>query len=166
MKEKEKVQEKTIQDWLDEYGESHQTPFNKKLHFICVPLILFSLVGLLSYASLGFLIEEYVPLYARFAHAGTLLMIIAISFYYKYSYNLFLGGAVVATITLMGNYYLGLYVSLWQASLIIFVLAWIGQFIGHHHEGKKPSFFDDLKYLLVGPAWILSFLYKKWGIKY
>ena len=105
MKEKEKVQEKTIQDWLDEYGESHQTPFNKKLHFICVPLILFSLVGLLSYASLGFLIEEYVPLYARFAHAGTLLMIIAISFYYKYSYNLFLGGAVVATITLMGNYY-------------------------------------------------------------
>ena len=48
----------------------------------------------------------------------------------------------------------------------IFIVSWIGQFIGHKIEGQKPSFFDDLKFLLIGPAWLLSFIYKKIGIKY
>jgi len=48
----------------------------------------------------------------------------------------------------------------------IFIASWIGQFIGHQIEGKKPSFLDDLKFLLIGPAWLLSFIYKKIGIKY
>ena len=55
---------------------------------------------------------------------------------------------------------------LWIFSVIIFVIAWIGQFIGHKIEGKKPSFIEDLQFLLIGPAWLLSFIYKKIGIKY
>ena len=55
--------------------------------------------------------------------------------------------------------------SVWKLSLVIFVLAWIGQFIGHKIEGKKPSFFEDLQFLLIGPAWLLSFIYNKLGIK-
>ena len=51
-------------------------------------------------------------------------------------------------------------------SLMIFIVAWIGQFIGHKIEGKKPSFFQDLQFLLIGPAWLLSFIYDKLGIKY
>ena len=46
-------------------------------------------------------------------------------------------------------------------SLAIFVLAWIGQFIGHKIEGKKPSFLDDLRFLLIGPLFVLSFLYRR-----
>ena len=57
-------------------------------------------------------------------------------------------------------------VSLWKVSLLIFVVAWIGQFIGHKIEGKKPSFFEDLQFLLIGPAWLLSFVYKRFNIKY
>ena len=49
--------------------------------------------------------------------------------------------------------------------IAIFVGAWIGQFIGHKIE-DKPSFFEDLQFLLIGPAWLLSFIYKKIGIKY
>ena len=45
-------------------------------------------------------------------------------------------------------------------------LAWIGQFIGHKIEGEKPSFFDDLKFLLIGPAWLMSFILSKMGVKY
>ena len=56
--------------------------------------------------------------------------------------------------------------ALWKVSLIIFVIAWIGQFIGHEIEGKKPSFLQDIQFLLIGPAWLLSFIYKKLGIKY
>jgi len=56
--------------------------------------------------------------------------------------------------------------AMWQSCLGIFVLAWAGQFIGHKIEGKKPSFFDDLKFLLIGPIWLIHFLFKKAGIKY
>jgi uncharacterized membrane protein YGL010W len=57
-------------------------------------------------------------------------------------------------------------VVLWQVCLALFIVAWIFQFIGHKIEGKKPSFFKDLQFLLIGPAWLLSFIYQKVGIRY
>ena len=54
----------------------------------------------------------------------------------------------------------------WQVCLVIFVLSWVGQFIGHKIEGKKPSFLDDVKFLLIGPIWLLHFILKKYPIKY
>ena len=53
-----------------------------------------------------------------------------------------------------------------EISLSLFLIAWIGQFIGHKIEGAKPSFFDDIKFLLIGPAWLIAFIYQKIGIKY
>jgi uncharacterized membrane protein YGL010W len=55
---------------------------------------------------------------------------------------------------------------LWQVALAVFVLAWIGQFIGHVFEGKRPSFFKDVQFLLIGPAWLMSFVYKKIGYRF
>ena len=51
-----------------------------------------------------------------------------------------------------------------KIAIAVFVIAWIGQFIGHKWEGKRPSFFTDLVYLMVGPLWTLNKLYKKAGI--
>jgi uncharacterized membrane protein YGL010W len=51
-------------------------------------------------------------------------------------------------------------------SIAIFVLAWIGQFVGHQIEGKKPSFFDDVRFLLIGPLFVLSFLYRRLRVAY
>ena len=48
--------------------------------------------------------------------------------------------------------------------LTIFIFSWAGQFIGHKIEGKKPSFLKDIQFLLIGPAWLLSFIYKKINI--
>jgi len=56
--------------------------------------------------------------------------------------------------------------AVWLVCAVIFVLAWIGQFIGHKIEGKKPSFFEDVKFLLIGPIWLLHFICKKIGIRY
>lgn len=56
--------------------------------------------------------------------------------------------------------------ALWLICTIIFILSWIGQFIGHKIEGKKPSFLDDLKFLMIGPIWLLHFILKKFRIKY
>jgi uncharacterized membrane protein YGL010W len=55
---------------------------------------------------------------------------------------------------------------LWGLALILFVIAWVFQFVGHNIEGKKPSFLKDLQFLLIGPAWLMHFIYKKIGIKY
>jgi uncharacterized membrane protein YGL010W len=51
-------------------------------------------------------------------------------------------------------------------SLGIFVAAWVAQFVGHKIEGKKPSFFEDMQYLWVGPLFVLSKLLGKLGVRW
>ena len=55
---------------------------------------------------------------------------------------------------------------LWVVMVVIFIVAWIGQFVGHKHEGKKPSFFEDLQYLMIGPAWTMSHLFDRIGVRF
>src|SRR5450830_683990 len=88
---------------LTRYAESHRHPANEAIHCICVPAIVWSLLGLLWAAT---------------------------------------------------------------AALAVLVAAWIGQFIGHKIEGKKPSFFEDLRFLLIGPLFVLSVFYRRWRISY
>jgi uncharacterized membrane protein YGL010W len=108
--------------------------------------------------------EQYAPL----ANWGVVFLALALLFYLRLSVTMFLGMLLIAFLMAAGNYYLAqnLTLPLWAVSLIIFTLAWIGQFIGHKIEGKKPSFFKDLQFLLIGPAWLLSFIYRKLGVRY
>lgn len=138
---------RTLQDWLAEYSESHQNATNKKIHWLCVPVIVFTLVGmsyqlslLLTLAMFAVMMLFYVRLSLKLALAMGLFLAILL-------------GAVMA-LPLGLSAYLG-----------IFVLAWIGQFYGHKVEGKKPSFFKDLQFLLVGPAWVADALMQKAGFK-
>ena len=89
-------------------------------------------------------------------------------YYIRLSLVMAIGMFIIGFALLAGNSYIdtNFETPLWKTSLIIFVVAWIGQFIGHKIEGKKPSFFQDLQFLLIGPAWLLSFIYNKFGIKY
>ena len=156
---------KPIQKWLDEYGESHQNPLNKKIHWVCVPAIMFSIIGL--FWSIP---DHYMPtLYDNIQlNWAMIITIIILTFYVRLSLMMALGMFVIGVFILFGNLMVENYfvTPLWRISLYIFVIAWIGQFIGHKIEGKKPSFFQDLQFLLIGPAWLLSFVYNKIGIKY
>lgn len=154
----------TIQTLLEQYGESHQNDTNKLIHWFCVPAIMFSLIGLLC--SLPFPIEK-----TMFLNWGALFLVATMVYYFRLSIPMFLGFLVVALGLLWGNFALWqqvakIGISSWQGSLLIFAVAWIGQFIGHKIEGKKPSFLEDIQFLLVGPAWLLHFIYKKMGISY
>lgn len=159
---------KSAQQWFEEYGVSHQNPTNKLIHWICVPAIFFSIVGLLTSIPSS-TISSWLPgnlqPYFNFA---TIAMLLALIFYLLMSWRIFLGMILIAGIAIWGNVQLDSldFLSLWALSIIIFVVAWIGQFIGHHIEGAKPSFFKDLQFLLVGPAWLLGFIYQRLGIKY
>ena len=159
---------RTAQQWFDEYGESHQTSFNKMIHYVCVPAIFFSIIGLLASIPFGFVADLFPASIAPFVHPGTLLILFGLVFYFRMSLPIFLGMLFISAFILWGNYWLATTFTtpLWLISVVIFVVSWVLQFIGHNHEGKKPSFIKDLQFLMVGPAWILGHVYRQVGIGY
>ncbi|MBC7499318.1 MAG: DUF962 domain-containing protein [Herminiimonas sp.] len=135
---------------IDKYAESHLNPVNEIIHFICVPAIVLSILGLLWAVH---------PLLA-IAGSG-----IALVYYFMLSVPLTVGmlAMLAAMLGLVSSVPAHMLVGL---SIGIFVVAWIGQFIGHKIEGKKPSFFDDVRFLLIGPLFVIGFLYRKFKIAY
>ncbi|MGB2172273.1 MAG: DUF962 domain-containing protein [Flavobacteriaceae bacterium] len=152
---------KTMQDWLDAYAVSHQNKTNKAIHFICVPLIVFSLVGLLMSIPNDILKNISGLNSDTIANWAVVTLVPILFFYLRLSVKMGVLITLFLFLCVFGNAQLSAYFPLWQSSLAIFVLAWIGQFYGHKIEGAKPSFFDDLKFLLIGPAWILDDIFFK-----
>lgn len=165
-----RVEQRPIDAYFDKYAESHQNHTNEFIHWICVPLIVFSLFGLVW--AIPFPQLEFLGRYNGYVNWASFL--IAFSIYYYYRLSPILSYAMLLMIMIFSAGIVGLeklhnlngWPPMWQVGLIIFVIAWIGQFIGHKIEGKKPSFLDDIKFLLIGPIWLLHFLFKKAGIRY
>jgi uncharacterized membrane protein YGL010W len=156
-----------IDELLSEYGESHQDRTNKIIHWICVPLIFFSVVGLIaSIPSEG--VQRFLGEENPYANWAAVVLILVLIYYVSLSIPLSIGMMLFAVLCL----YVAKIITqtdvapLWLISIIIFIVAWIGQFYGHKIEGKKPSFFKDVQFLLIGPAWLMHFIYRKLGIPY
>jgi uncharacterized membrane protein YGL010W len=151
---------KSIQQWLAEYGESHKNETNKTIHWICVPSIFFSIVGLLYVVKLPWVISGIQ------INLAMIIMLLVVVYYFSLSKTLWIGMLLFSMLCLWLCHLIeqsGL-IQLWLFCLITFTLAWIGQFYGHKIEGKKPSFLKDIQFLMIGPAWLMSFIYKKLGI--
>ena len=153
---------RTVNEWLSEYGESHQNPTNKSIHWVCVPAIFFSIVGLLYSIELPWTVKN-IPI-----NIAMIVLLLAVLYYLRLSVSLGIGmffcGIICLSLCFLIQKFIP--VPLWMISVIIFTIAWIGQFYGHNVEGKKPSFLKDIQFLLIGPMWLMSFIYKKWGINY
>ncbi|HTV95891.1 MAG TPA: Mpo1-like protein [Steroidobacteraceae bacterium] len=150
-------------EWLDEYSLSHRHPINEWLHFLCVPLIVWSLVGLLWCLPVPW--RAALPYWANWATAAVAA---AIAYYTLLSVPLAFGALSVLAFMLWSvDVYSHLAaVPLWMPCTAAFILAWIGQFIGHVVEKKRPSFFKDLQFLLIGPLWLLAKVYRRIGVAY
>ncbi len=135
---------------LRQYAESHVNPTNEVIHFICVPAIVFALLGLT---------------WAVHPLVALAMALVSMGYYLSLSKPLALGMLFMA-----GSMLCVLYVvpqrHVLAVSAVVFVVAWVGQFIGHKIEGKKPSFLDDLRFLMIGPLFVLGFLYRRLGIPY
>jgi uncharacterized membrane protein YGL010W len=154
---------RTLAAWLTEYGESHTNPANERLHWICIPLIVLALLGLLT----------ALPVPAALAQAApgvdwaVIATVAAVAYYFTLSASLAAGSLLVMGALFAGARGLAVLPwPLWLSCVAIFVLAWIGQFIGHGIEGKRPSFFKDLQFLLIGPLWLLAAAYRRLGLPY
>jgi uncharacterized membrane protein YGL010W len=131
---------------LAEYARHHQNPRNRLIHYICVPAIVFSVIGILVSINFGvtlIAIATAILYYNRFGAKAAIRM-----------------GAVLIVmlmvwVTCMPSHHLA------SIALGIFVLAWTGQFAGHILEGSKPSFLEDLQYLFIGPLYVLAELKEK-----
>ena len=154
---------RTANQWLDEYGASHRNPTNEALHWICVPVIEWCVVGLLWITPF--------PLALHAAHPeinwATLAVLAAALYYAILSPLLAVGSLALLLLMLWSVAALARSAPapLWMIFTAAFLLAWIGQFVGHAVEGKRPSFFKDLQFLLIGPIWLLSNLYRRVGIR-
>lgn len=154
---------------LSEYGESHQTKFNKIVHYFCVPAIFFSLIGLLAAIPINDFFNNIVPSWLLpYMHLGTLVVFFGLIYYLRLSLVLFIGMLVFSVLVLFGINLIVIMdlASLWVVMIAIFVVAWIVQFIGHNHEGKKPSFLKDIQFLMIGPAWTMSHFFDALKIKF
>lgn len=154
----------SIYHLLDEYGDSHRNPANKLIHWICVPVIVWTVIALLWIIPFPSALQaDVVPV-----NWATVALGLAMIYYIYLSPRLSLGIVlflvlllwITATVEQAAPW------PLWLIAVVLFVLAWIGQFIGHVIEGKRPSFFKDVQFLLIGPAWLMSWLYKRLGIAY
>ena len=134
---------------LERYGESHRHPRNKAVHWVCVPLITWSLLAMMWWLSPA----------AAYALIG-----LATLYYLSLSFTLAIGMLAVAALMVFPLTQLG--AATLPVAVAVFVAAWIGQFVGHRIEGRKPSFLEDLRFLLVGPAWLLADAYRRLGIPY
>ncbi|WP_111708656.1 Mpo1 family 2-hydroxy fatty acid dioxygenase [Lutibacter citreus] len=152
---------KKQQEWFNEYSESHQNETNQLIHYICVPAIFFSIVGLfMSIPSK--IISTFLNINNPFIENwAALILLIIMIFYIRLSFSIFVKMLTFSIICLVGNYFISNLFPLFYTSLIIFIVAWIGQFYGHKLEGKKPSFLKDLQFLLIGPAWVFEKISKK-----
>lgn len=163
-------QHSLIETYFAQYAESHQNHTNKFIHWVCVPLIVFSLLGLVW--SVPFPEMAFLGKGQRYVNWASFLILFAIIFYFRLSVPLTMAMLIViivfsgVIVTIEKLHKTAGWPVLWQVCLVIFVISWIGQFIGHRIEGKKPSFLDDLKFLLIGPIWLLHFVFKKLGLQY
>ena len=152
-----------VNDWLDEYAKDHQHPVNQAIHKVCVPLIVLSLAGLLWSIPVP---GEFTRISPALNWATTFLLV-AMVYYLILSVPLALGMMpLVLLVVVIVNWMAGWRWPLWQSSGLIFVLAWIGQFYGHSLEGRRPAFFRDLQFLMIGPLWVLASVYRRLGIAY
>jgi len=139
------INRRSMEYLMTEYHKSHINRTNQLIHYVCVPLIFWSLTAALWTIKL--------PYMMNLAFLCTALLML---YYLIKSYKVFATMVFFTAACLLLNYWIE--AQGWPlliVAVVVFVAAWVGQFIGHHIEGKKPSFFQDLQFLLIGPAWVV-----------
>ena len=154
-----------IDQLFEEYADSHQNQTNKFIHWICVPLIFFTIVGFISLIPAPHFCAPY---FGCISIASIVALFLVTIFYFTLSWRISLIMLLIMLLLEHFAYAINVHFkeNSWIIYLSIFVITWIFQFIGHKIEGKKPSFLKDLQFLLVGPIWLLHFILKKIGIPY
>ncbi|MBS1959565.1 MAG: DUF962 domain-containing protein [Bdellovibrionales bacterium] len=136
--------------YFKDYEQYHRTKGNKMTHLIGVPLVMFSLLGLLSYVVLWTPAPE--SLFR--IDLGALLSLWGCVFAFKVDKKL----AIPFTLYTIFNYLIARHLTI-PVLVTLQVIAWIFQLWGHYvYEKKSPAFLTTLEHLFIGPLWIFSWV--------
>ena len=136
---------KTTKEYFNEYAVSHQNETNQAIHYICVPLILLSVIDLLMSVPTPFLGDLFDLSDRILENWAVVFSLMASLFYLKLGFWYFIKMLFVLLLSIIVNFYIGGITHLLYTSITIFVLAWIGQFYGHKIEGSKTLFFKRFR---------------------
>lgn len=135
----------TVETLFADYASYHQTKGNKFFHRLGIPMIMLSLIGMLTQVTLFDIGTVRMD-------AAMLLIALSCAYYFVIEWRL--GMAMIAVSIVM--YFVGAALPFFL-NVALFVLGWIFQFIGHKvYEHKNPAFFRNFVHLLIGPLWILN----------
>jgi uncharacterized membrane protein YGL010W len=120
---------------LRDYESYHKDPLNIKIHIICVPLIILSVVGMLN----------AIPVAWGPIRIGHIVCLLYFSYYIFYARPYLLPcfamfAAIIAVDFLLAKLPSPLYLSI---NISLFVVSWALQIWGHKKEGNKPAFIDN-----------------------
>jgi uncharacterized membrane protein YGL010W len=152
-----------FQNLIDAYGVSHKNKTNKLIHWVCVPAIFFSIVGLVSVIPFPMEVELIQNIALNWSFLALVLVLI---YYVSLSIPISIGMTFFSLFCIYLCGHLNTFNHPGWIYLGVFAVSWVFQFIGHRIEGKKPSFLQDIQFLLIGPAWLMHFIYKKLNIRY
>lgn len=151
-----------IDELLEQYSGDHQNTTNQRIHLVCVPAIAWSATAMLWTIPVG-------GSWFKPGAFSALAMFLAWAYYWRLSRKLAIG----AFLCFLASVFLNRWIAetygmsaLLGLAIAVFVVAWIGQFLGHKVEGRRPSFFMDIVFLLIGPLWTLGKIYRRLGIGY
>jgi len=164
-----KIQQRDIDILFNRYTASHQNPINKVINRICIPVVVFGLLGL-TY-SIPFPHLAFLGPYASYINWVSLVIAFSIYFYMKIS-------PILSYIMLLVEFLMGygiMQLADWQKSagpgmpvvcFLILMTAYLLQFIGQTIERKRYSFTNSIKFQFYGPIWLVSLLLQKLKVKY
>jgi uncharacterized membrane protein YGL010W len=166
---KQKTELRPIDAIIAQYDSFHQKPANRILNFICVPVIVFSVVGFVW--SLPFPHLSFLGVYNSYINWASFLIAFTIYYYQRLSPILSYIMLLLLFVVIFGVVQLQAFDGksgylLPQFCIFLFVMANIAQFIGYRIEGKKPTFSDEFKFMLTAPVWLLSLVMKRFNVKY
>ena len=150
-------------EWLQQYSRHHADGADQLLHRLMIPLLVTSVVGLLWAIPVPTTFREATPV----LNWGTIFLMAAIVYYFILSISLAFGALpIIASVVWAVMWLDRLSYPLWMSSAALLITAWMGLRVSHRSPGLRPSLIGDLQYVMLGPVWLVSALYRRLGIPY
>jgi hypothetical protein len=149
--------------WLREYGERHADVRFGGIYWVAVLTLVVGTVGMLWSLPVPAEFSRISPI----LNWGSSFLMASVVYYFIISMPLAIGmlpfifGVAAVQIWLSGSPY-----PLVLVSSALFALSLAGLWLGHRGNGGLRAVMHDVQLMMIAPAWLLSALYRRFGIPY
>ena len=154
------IKKDNIKSQLSFYKSYHNNNINKAIHFICIPMII---ISIMLFMSKIYVVNEFYNSKTDFINFIIVIYVIS----YSKDFGLLIGFIMtiyfmilkfISNISILNNDLVGVN----NMSTYLFISGWIFQFIGHYIEGKKPALFTSITQAYYqAPLFSIEFIFPK-----